>query len=861
MLEVRSLLSSLSVALVTDNPHLGAPSKMGPTPAVFRITRDGDLSKSLVAPIHFGGTAQRGVDYNAWENSAVFQAGSSTAYVTAMPLNDSIADGNRTVTVSLDPVAGYTLGPAASATIQDYYVSGCRGVWKALPSPSWGNGLFYLDATVANGNLNILLGVGARMYFDLYRIQSTPAFTINIALDTDQNQATGDARCGTMAGADYVITGHPDVAVFGASLGYYQLCKLPTTPGVEQLQLIQSGSWTVPDGYAAGISIPLSAIGSPKAVDVVATLTTPIVAAQGNGDRCPAFGSFDTSTGKVVVRQPGVTAITRLVDPAGDGTGTFDLLETDFTTVADQVFTDLRFAQVVDPLSRSMPGPLSGGITFDSDRSVATGSRAFLTNGIPTWGGDTTLYFDIESSILGSSVTLKSFFNSLDSHANEMVIGTENTDYRWSVSGKTLSLATSLSMLDAYAREAVSSNFVLDSDFITRRVPTDGRMDAQVYVNNSSGYPTELAPNLPAAVDTSTGLVIQPLSWDNGKMVSASDNPYDINSPGFIHTAEWTGVDAEVVGSSLVVRGWLEHFLPTDLYNVFYVWIDTDMNAATGVGLTAGSAAQGIGADYLAETFISCGYACQVASLQLESIAGRLVTSLDAGVQIVPNSNPNGLGSWTVNIPLNLLGTLGPQLRLYLTSGYAGQGGATQVIDIAPNAPLVLNLNKPPVLTAIADRTTTAGQAITVLLSATDPENDPLSFSACVGSLAYVLQQQYGFHTVKGYWTNAGGRGEKWFLDRNNRWYFILPDGSLYQAAKMGTASGTLIEKLGTSIASDPTLLFNSVAGSNPAAVSVSGTTLKVTPQAGYKGTFYMMVTVNDGRNGTCVRRFKVTVS
>jgi hypothetical protein len=228
---------------------------------------------------------------------------------------------------------------------------------------------------------------------------------------------------------------------------------------------------------------------------------------------------------------------------------------------------------------------------------------------------------------------------------------------------------------------------------------------------------------------------------------------------------------------------------------------------------------------------------------------------------IAPNANPAGPASWTVNIPLKLLGTLGPQLRLYLTCGFPGQGGLAQILDVAPNTPLVVNLNQPPVLSAIAARTTTAGQPVSVPLTAADPDNDPLTFSACAGSLAYVLQQQYGFHTVNGDWANTGGRGEKWFVDSNNRWYFILPDGSLYQAARIGDATGILVEKLDPSFATDPTLLFNAGAGSGPAAVSVSGTILKVTPQAGYKGTFYVLVTVSDGQGGTGSQRFKVIVS
>ena len=51
-------------------------------------------------------------------------------------------------------------------------------------------------------------------------------------------------------------------------------------------------------------------------------------------------------------------------------------------------------------------------------------------------------------------------------------------------------------------------------------------------------------------------------------------------------------------------------------------------------------------------------------------------------------------------------------------------------------------------LAALPDQSTAAGQAFTVTLSASDPANDPLTFTARADTLAYTLEQQYGFHAT-----------------------------------------------------------------------------------------------------------------
>lgn len=405
--------------------------------------------------------------------------------------------------------------------------------------------------------------------------------------------------------------------------------------------------------------------------------------ASGGGDRAPDYGMFDTRTRSVVVRRPGVTTISSVSDPQLDNkSSAFDLVGVSFATVVDQFFADLNFAQIVDPTNSAMPDTLEGMINIDSDRSIATGGEPFLNSVIPTWGGDTRLYFYLGNPAHGSGAVLRSSFSDVDTHSTEKVFGSENTDYRWVASGRTLSIATSLSMQDAFAVETAPS-------YVSRRVPTDGRMVIQTFVLDRQSYPVEFAPNSPAALDTATGRALQPFAWDNLRTVSGNDSPYDVNSPTSQHTPEWTQVDAQIVGGNLVVRGLLENLLPTTLYTDWRVWLDTDMNAATGV-LLVGDKAVPIGADYVADTFVSLAYAAPVPDLRLQSVSSLHTTSLDAAVRMVWGSgygpNAANLGSWTVTIPLKLLGQLGPQLRLYVT-----ESDGITVLDTAPLYPIVIN--------------------------------------------------------------------------------------------------------------------------------------------------------------------------
>ena len=68
-----------------------------------------------------GGSAVNGVDYAALPGTVTFAAGSATAVIEIIALNNSLIDGTRTVTLTLTAGPGYTLAanPTASASILD----------------------------------------------------------------------------------------------------------------------------------------------------------------------------------------------------------------------------------------------------------------------------------------------------------------------------------------------------------------------------------------------------------------------------------------------------------------------------------------------------------------------------------------------------------------------------------------------------------------------------------------------------------------------------------------------------------------------------------------------------------------------
>lgn len=91
------------------------------TPAVFTLTRTGPTTSPLYVPLIWTGTAVAGTHYITPPSSVLIPAGSASATVQITPAPDNLAQGDRTVTLSVATDFSLSAGSSASATatIQD----------------------------------------------------------------------------------------------------------------------------------------------------------------------------------------------------------------------------------------------------------------------------------------------------------------------------------------------------------------------------------------------------------------------------------------------------------------------------------------------------------------------------------------------------------------------------------------------------------------------------------------------------------------------------------------------------------------------------------------------------------------------
>jgi hypothetical protein len=186
--------------------------------------------------------------------------------------------------------------------------------------------------------------------------------------------------------------------------------------------------------------------------------------------------------------------------------------------------------------------------------------------------------------------------------------------------------------------------------------------------------------------------------------------------------------------------------------------------------------------------------------------------------------------------------------------------------DLAPSSwsftVSITSANQPPTLSPISDVTINSGtQNGVVTLSASDPNSDPLTYSASAQSIEYHLDQTLGLESVgSDEYFNWGGRNEKWFASSSGEWYYITPDGRLYHWLGGSLAVDPVIEQLSAADYANTALLHNAQPNTAPAVLSISGNTLTINPSDAYHGRFVVTAMVNDGRGGSDSETFFVTV-
>jgi hypothetical protein len=187
----------------------------------------------------------------------------------------------------------------------------------------------------------------------------------------------------------------------------------------------------------------------------------------------------------------------------------------------------------------------------------------------------------------------------------------------------------------------------------------------------------------------------------------------------------------------------------------------------------------------------------------------------------------------------------------------------TVSLPVIPPPPPTPSPPAPPVLSPIVDQTMPSSQdSLLINLTASDANNDPLTYSATAQSVEYHLDQTLGLSAVGGNeYLNWGGRNEKWLTSASGAWYYVTPDGKLYRWLGGGLASDPLVEQVSAAAYANTALLHSAPANNAPASLSVNGSTLTINPNDGFRGKIYVTATVNDGQGGTDSKQFTLLVA
>jgi M6 family metalloprotease-like protein len=104
-----------TVTVIATSP---TATEAGPTPGQFTVSRTGGTSEALVVRYAVTGTATPGDDYAPLSGSVTIGAGSDTATVAVLPVNDTTVESDETVVAAISADAAYVAGSPAIAAVR-----------------------------------------------------------------------------------------------------------------------------------------------------------------------------------------------------------------------------------------------------------------------------------------------------------------------------------------------------------------------------------------------------------------------------------------------------------------------------------------------------------------------------------------------------------------------------------------------------------------------------------------------------------------------------------------------------------------------------------------------------------------------
>jgi subtilase family serine protease len=92
-------------------------AEAGPVPGSFTMSRTGDTSQPLTVMYSLSGSASPDVDYVALPGSLTIPAGSASATLTVMPIDDLVFENDESVVLTISLAPGYRPGTPADAVV------------------------------------------------------------------------------------------------------------------------------------------------------------------------------------------------------------------------------------------------------------------------------------------------------------------------------------------------------------------------------------------------------------------------------------------------------------------------------------------------------------------------------------------------------------------------------------------------------------------------------------------------------------------------------------------------------------------------------------------------------------------------
>src|SRR5206468_2374428 len=99
----------------------------------------------------------------------------------------------------------------------------------------------------------------------------------------------------------------------------------------------------------------------------------------------------------------------------------------------------------------------------------------------------------------------------------------------------------------------------------------------------------------------------------------------------------------------------------------------------------------------------------------------------------------------TITVIVNASATQQPDKTMFVNLSSPGNATISRAQAVG-----TIHTNQPPTLAAVANQALNQGQAGTVTLNGSDPENDALTYSAQAETQAYWLKTTYGLYQDPG---------------------------------------------------------------------------------------------------------------